>query len=230
MIFNDYNDSTSALRALTGDLLRLIEAKPASRPFHLALSGGSTARLMFTLWRDEYAGNPAWLRVHFLWVDERCVPPTDAESNYGEAQRLFFTPLHIAASHVHRINGEAPPEEEAARYERLARQLLGMEPPDAIILGVGPDFHTASIFPHSLSLLTDERLYAPSRHPVSGQRRVTMTGSLILSGAPLFVPLLGSDKTAVISHLKADNPADNATPAAYIIGTAREATIYAAPH
>ena len=97
---------------------------------------------------------------------------------------------------------------------------------DAIILGVGADAHTASIFPNTMQLLTDERLYAVSRHPVSGQQRVTMTGTCILSDIPLFVPIIGKDKAEMISKLKKGYSTSNPTPAAYILNNASRATVY----
>lgn len=228
MILHYYTDSTSALRAMTNDLKRTISETKGT--FHLALSGGGTAQQMFKLWVEEYSEEIEWNRLRFYWVDERCVPPTDAESNYGHALHLLFEPLQIPAAHVFRIRGEEDAEAEALRYSQLIEEEVterNNKPHfDAIILGVGPDAHTASIFPNQLELLTDQRLYAVAKHPVSGQQRVSMTGTLILNDTPLFVPILGTDKQNVIEKLKQGFSESNATPSAYILNKATQAEIY----
>lgn len=223
-------DTRNALRALTDDLMGLMLRK-GLLPFNLALSGGDTAKLMFSLWMDEYKDTVNWNQLRFFWVDERCVPPTSPDSNYGHANRLLFKPLHIPAGHVHRIKGEGEPGTEAMRYSWIVKEyipLYNLMPAfDCIILGVGEDSHTASIFPSTMELLSDSRNYTASRHPTSGQYRITMTGPLILNGAPLLVPILGTNKESVIQKLLCGYSTSNDTPAAYILSHAVQATIYA---
>lgn len=229
MIIENYKDSKEALRAMTEQLIVFMDRK-GSVPFNLALSGGETAKKMFTLWVDKFRDRISWKDLRFFWVDERCVPPTDSDSNYGHANQLLFEPLHIPADHVHRIHGEGEPGTEAMRYSRVVKENLprhGLFPYfDCIILGIGGDAHTASIFPDTLSLLTDSRNYAVSQHPESRQYRITMTGQLILNGSPLLVPVLGTGKAGVIEELKKGYSASNATPAAYILSHAVEAIVY----
>lgn len=229
MITENYKNEKEALRAMTVRLISLTVRK-RSRPFNLALSGGGTAQKMFVLWVDEYRYKIDWNNLRFFWVDERCVPPTDPESNYGHARKLLFDPLHIPAEHVHRIHGEVEPGTEAMRYSMRVKEFLprhGKLPYfDCIILGVGEDAHTASIFPATLPLLTDSRNYAVSQHPESGQYRITMTGQLILNDSPLLVPVLGASKTEMLNELKKGYSATNATPAAFILSHAVEAVIY----
>lgn len=230
MKIENYKDNKDALRAMTDKLVELINRKCESRPFNLALSGGETAKQMFTLWVEEYKEKIDWMSIRFFWVDERCVSPADPESNYGHAKKLLFDPLHIPADHVHRIHGEVEPGTEAMRYSRLVKEYLprhGQLPYfDCIILGIGGDAHTASIFPDTLPLLTDSRNYAVSQHPESCQYRITMTGPLILNDSPLLIPILGSGKANMIAELKKGYSVGNATPAAYILSHAVEATIY----
>lgn len=97
---------------------------------------------------------------------------------------------------------------------------------DCIILGVGEDSHTASIFPTTMELLSDSRNYAVSQQPSTGQYRITMTGPLILNGAPLLVPILGTNKEPVVQRLSKGYSPSNDTPAAYILSHAVQATIY----
>lgn len=225
-----YKDKTEALRSLTDELIRLMSKKEEA-PFNLALSGGETAKQMFTLWADEYKDKVDWMALRFFWVDERCVPPTDSNSNYGHANRLLFRPLHIPAAHIHRIKGEGEPGTEAMRYSWEVKGFLPrfnqLPMFDCIILGVGEDSHTASIFPNSLKLLSDSRSYTVSQQPSTGQYRITMTGPLILNGAPLLVPILGPGKEPVIQELLKGYSHTNATPAAYVLSHAIRAIIYA---
>lgn len=230
MKVENYKDDKEALRALTGRLITYMSCKEEQHPFNLALSGGETAKKMFALWVDEYKDKIDWDNIRFFWVDERCVAPTDTESNYGHANRLLFEPLQIPADHVYRIHGEVEPGTEAMRYSRIVKEYLprhGQFPYfDCIILGIGGDSHTASIFPDNLPLLTDSRNYAVSQHPETGQFRITMTGPIILNGSPLLVPVLGANKGSAIEELKQGYSATNATPAAYILSHAVDATVY----
>lgn len=230
MLIENYKDNKDALRALTDRLMTYMSCKCDTKPFNLALSGGETAKQMFSVWVEEYKDKIRWDDLRFFWVDERCVPPTDEESNYGHAHELLFKPLHIPEEHVHRIHGEMEPGTEAMRYSRIVKENLprhGQFPYfDCIILGIGGDAHTASIFPDTLPLLTDSRNYAVSQHPTTGQFRVTMTGPLILNGSPLLVPVLGKGKAGVIEELKQGYSATNATPAAYILSHAVDSVVY----
>ena len=124
MIIENFKDDKEALRAMTGELIRYMDRKDDGLPFNLALSGGGTAQKMFALWVDEYKDKIDWDAIRFFWVDERCVPPTDPDSNYGHANELLFKPLHIPAGHVHRIHGEVEPGTEAMRYSRVVKEYL----------------------------------------------------------------------------------------------------------
>lgn len=226
----NFKDNKDALRALTEQLITYMARKEDDKPFNIALSGGETAKQMFMLWAEEYKDKVDWNRLRFFWVDERCVPPTDPDSNYGHANRLLFEPLNIAHDHIHRIHGEGEPGTEAMRYSRIVKEYLprhGQLPYfDCIILGIGSDSHTASIFPDDLPLLTDSRNYAVTQHPETGQFRITMTGPLILNGSPLLVPVLGKSKAEPIEGLMLGYSALNATPATYILSHAVDSVVY----
>lgn len=230
MKIENYKDSNEALRALTSQLMTYMTRKEDRKPFNLALSGGETAKKMFALWVDEYKDKIDWDSLRFFWVDERCVAPTDPESNFGHANELLFEPLQIPRDHIHRIHGEVEPGTEAMRYSHIIKGYLprhGQFPYfDCIILGIGGDSHTASIFPDNLPLLTDSRNYAVSQHPETGQFRITMTGPIILNGSPLLVPVLGAGKGPAIEELKQGYSAVNATPAAYILSHAVDSIVY----
>ncbi len=230
MNIRTYNTSEGALRALSDRLISLMQANN-TRPFHLALSGGETAQMLFKVWREEYRDKINWDTLRFYWVDERCVDPGNNQSNFKYADELLFYPLGIPANHVHRIFGEQAPELEAERYsEHVKWELPGyanFPRFDCIILGIGNDGHVASIFPAIPKLLTDNRCYAVASHPVTGQKRITMTGVLILRGNELLLPVIGFAKTdilrRVVGELRLRKPV---SPAAYVLSHAISATIY----
>ena len=223
------DDSKSALRAMTDHMARLVQEKGVE-PFNLALSGGETAKQMFSLCVDEYRDKIDWNLLRFFWVDERCVPPSSSDSNYGHANRLLFKPMNIPKDHIHRIEGEKEPGAEAMRYSWEVKEYLPlfnlMPTFDCILLGIGDDAHTASIFPTTMEILSDSRNYTVSQHPVSHQYRITMTGTLILNNSPLLIPVFGENKKAVIEHLADRFSPINDTPAAYILSHAVDATVY----
>jgi 6-phosphogluconolactonase len=120
------------------------EAVAARGVCRIGLSGGGTPRPVYqALARPPLAGQMPWDRVELFWGDERCVPPDDPASNYRMACEAFIEEVPIPAANVHRIEGERPPEEAAAAYA----EVLGDEPIDILLLGIGADGHTASLFP-----------------------------------------------------------------------------------
>ena len=216
-----------ALQAMTEQLAAAVRQK-TDGPFHIALSGGGTAKLLFRLWAQEYVRKIAWSRLRFYWVDERCVPPDDPESNFKYADELLFQKIGIPDNHLFRIRGEEDPEQEARRYAAAVRAELplqdGLPRFDAVVLGIGDDGHTASIFPHTPGLLTDPACYAVSRHPVTGQWRITMTGPLILNGAELLFPVIGPGKAEILQKIAGPQGAEY--PAGYILRRAERAAVY----
>ena len=215
-----------ALRAMTEQLIEKMNMRGIS-PFHLALSGAGTAQQMFGLWIREYREKIKWEQLRFYWVDERCVSPDDEESNFKHADELLFRPLDIPHAHVHRIHGEREPEVEAEHYSELVKwELPGYASCprfDAIILGIGEDGHVASIFSDSMNLLTDQRIYAVSHHPKTGQQRITMTGTVILKSSAILIPVIGPDKQEIMEHLVQKQ---GAYPASYIFSHALTATLF----
>ena len=222
-----FNSAEEVLQCLSKNLASCMEKHDA--PFHLALSGGSTARMMFEFWAEKCKGNIHWEQLRFYWVDERCVAPDDEESNFKYAEDLLFRPLGIPAEHICRIRGEERPAMEAEYYSELVRRSLpdfsGLPRFDGIILGMGEDGHTASIFPECPELLTDKRCYAVTRHPQTGQKRITMTGTLILNGKNIWMPVVGTRKTAVLQKAISTTWSGD-WPVAYIISHAREVIVF----
>ncbi|HUH47167.1 MAG TPA: 6-phosphogluconolactonase [Arenibacter sp.] len=150
--------------------------------FHIALSGGSTPKEIFD-YMAVHATDTDWSKVHLYWGDERCVPPTDSESNYKMTVDHLLSKIDIPEENIHRILGEDSPESEAIRYGKVLEarlpQVNGVPQFDLVILGMGDDGHTASIFPHQIGLWDSEANCEVAIHPDSGQRRITITGKII---------------------------------------------------
>ncbi len=171
----------------------------------LALSGGNTPKALFDYWIKNHRNNVSWERVLFFWGDERCVPPTDNESNYKAAKEHLLEPLGIPKNHIFRIRGENIPEEEAKRYaEVLERELShvdGMPSFDILMLGMGDDGHTASIFPHEIDLWKHDASCVVGTHPSSGQKRVSISGRTINAARRIVFLVTGEAKKEKVQQI-----------------------------
>ncbi|WP_305829671.1 6-phosphogluconolactonase [Photobacterium leiognathi] len=191
-----------------------------SKPVHISLSGGSTPKLLFkTLAQAPYATDVNWNNLHFWWGDERCVEPTDPESNFGEANELLFQNVVIPAENIHRIRGEEDPAVESARFTQEMEAAIphknGMPAFDWILLGMGTDGHTASLFPNQTNF-DDPALSVIATHPESGQKRISKTAHLLENADCTTYLVLGESKAEVLQEIN-NNPAEIlAYPAAKI--------------
>jgi len=174
------------------------------RPFHVALSGGNTPKVWFDYLANQNSVKIPWEKIHFYWGDERCVPPDDPESNYGMTKLHLFDHVPVPENNIHRICGECVPKEAAMAYSKfLSESLPADELPqfDLVILGMGDDGHTASIFPYEIDLWNSDDFCVVATHPVSGQRRISLSGKLInnaLQVAFLVTGLAKADKVNAI--------------------------------
>ena len=186
---------------------------------HVALSGGNTPKLLFKILANTYKYHD-WSKVHFYWGDERCVGPDDSESNYALAKRLFFEPVNISNDCIFRVMGENDPKQEAQRYGDMLFDLLPIvnDLPcfDLIYLGMGEDGHTASIFPHEMELMTLQKICAVATHPVSGQKRVTLTGPILNNAKSIAFLITGKAKYPRIKAILKDQLNFKRLPAAHI--------------
>jgi len=146
--------------------------------FSLALSGGSTPRaLHLKLSSPGLIDQIDWARVHFFFGDERCVSPDDEQSNFRMANDTLLSRLPISRDQIHRLRGELPPEEAAADYERELRDFFGADPPslDLILLGMGDNGHTASLFP-GLTAVREQHRWVVAEHVAEvSMWRLTLT-------------------------------------------------------
>jgi len=166
--------------------------------FHLAISGGKTPDLLFSELAAKYNDSILWLKVHFWWVDERMVPATHQESNFRIANDLLFSKISIPEENIHRVKGENDPFKEALSYSNQIQEKLpihnGWPVFDLILLGMGDDGHTASIFPDQMELLTSKKICEVATHPQSGQKRVTLTGKSIMNAMKVCFLVTGPNK------------------------------------
>ncbi len=198
-------DDAAAAAAACGDFIidRLSKALDERRRASLAVSGGRTPGLMFDRMR---ASHLPWDRIDFFFVDERAVPPGDADSNFRLANERFLAPLAFPRDNVHRIEGELAPAEAAARYAQAIRASFGLLDGgipifDVIHHGMGPDGHTASLFPGD-PLIEDRTGIAAAVHaPKPPPDRVTLLpGVLLVSRASVFL-VDGEDKSAALDSV-----------------------------
>jgi len=175
----------------------------------VAISGGSTPKGMFALLADRsrpYFAQVPWDRLQLFWVDERCVPPTDAESNYRMTKEALLEHVPLPAAQIHRMVGELDPEVAAARYEaaiRAAFLLEGAQTPafDLVLLGLGEDGHTASLFPHTEALIEMVRIVVANPVPQKETWRITLTWPVINRGREVAFLIEGAAKAQVVQDV-----------------------------
>ena len=190
-------------------------AEATGGPFRVALSGGSTPRTLYRrLASAGCADRVDWPRVEFYFSDERCVPPDHAESNFKLANDTLFQPLNIKTSQVFRIESEAgQPELIARRYEMTIREQFASPSPawpryDMILLGLGDDGHTASLFPNSPALDEKLRAVVSSESPRGAAHRITFTVPLINHARRIVFMVTGPQKAPAIRAVLEDNTVD----------------------
>lgn len=167
--------------------------------FFVALSGGSTPeaiyrRLSSSPWKEQLD----WSCVHLFWGDERMVDPTSSESNYRMAMEAGLQKLAVPSTQIHRIAGEEEPEKAARDYELLCKRILPEGRLDLVMLGMGEDGHTASLFPGSPALQIEDRLVAANWIESLGCFRVTLTFQTISQSREIAIYVMGKKKATMI--------------------------------
>lgn len=199
-----YPDQDRLVRGAAEFLTRqAMAAVEAHGRFTLALAGGGTPRPVYELLATPpFAERIPWTKVHIFFGDERCVAPTDQESNYRMAREALLDHVPVPPANIHRIAGEADPAQAALAYEAELRRVFptGTFPDlDVICLGLGRNGHTASLFPGSSSLREGDRWVVPLYVEVLGAWRVTFTAPLVNAARQVVFLVSGADKAAVLA-------------------------------
>ncbi len=221
-IARDEDDWATAAAALIHKLGR--EAFLDHGRFLIALSGGATPeRLYNRLASPPYIDRFDWSQTAFFFSDERCVPPDHPDSNFGLANRALFHPLNINPDHVHRMHGEqADPDSAARDYEGLLRMACGSSSGtwprlDLVLLGLGHDGHTASLFPDTAAVHEHHRVVTVGHAPSGPSTRLTLTLGVINKASVVLFLVTGANKAGIVrTILEPRTDADRRLPAALV--------------
>jgi 6-phosphogluconolactonase len=205
-----YPDPETVSRAAAHDFVEVARAAIAARGrFCVALSGGTTPRRMYEILSEAPRwAQLTWDRVEFFWGDERAVPPDHPDSNFGAAAAALLRKLRIPEARIHRMHGELSDVEEAAtRYQAELARVFGVPsdglPPvfDLVLLGMGPDGHTASLFPYSQPLTERRRWVVGHQVARLGKARITLTPPILNRAAEVRLLVTGADKAGVLKEV-----------------------------
>lgn len=195
-IYRDLADLTWAVAALIVKWGK--QALEERGVYRLALSGGSTPVPLYALLAlPEWRAQLDWTRTHVYFTDERCVPPDHAESNYGMVKRTLLEPIQIPEANVYRMQGEIEPIQAAEAYNTL---LQGIQL-DVILLGMGEDAHTASLFPETAALNETERACVANYVPRLSAWRLTLTAPYINAAQHKIFMVSGESKAEALYHV-----------------------------
>ena len=213
---------------MTSDIVVLADAKAVAREaadrfvalarasiaangrFRVALSGGSTPRALYELLVDQ---SIEWQRVHIFWSDERCVPPDQPESNYRLAYQTLLSKVNVIDQNIHRMKGELDPAQAALDYENELQQAFNVRPPlfprfDLILLGLGPDAHTASLFPGTDAVHEQQRWVVAHHVEALPANRITLTPPILNHAIQILFLVAGIDKAAAVRSVLSPGPRD----------------------
>ena len=206
---------------LAMDFIRFVENMLIFREYlYIGLSGGNTYTLMYEILSREFSTSVKWEKIHFFWVDERCVPDTSEDSNFGNAFRILFSKINIPSKNLHYIHGFEDAVNEAVRY---TGEILTFVPCidlypgfDLLLLGIGNDGHTASLFPGQAGLFETSGICVITEHPETNQKRITLTGKSINNAASIVFLVFGKNKADIIKSIFSNDPDSYILPAKQI--------------
>ncbi len=184
------------------------QAIAARGRFLIALNGGGTPVRLFQFLASDYRGKLDWNKTHVFWGDERCVPPDDPESSYGQARGLFMEQVKIPDSNIHRINGKLKPVEASKDYALVLKRFAF--PPydwprfDLVLLGMGEDGHTASLFPGSPVEASAPVLAVTGHYQNRPAERITLTPQVFNSARSVMFMATGENKAVTLSKVLSD--------------------------
>ncbi len=196
---------------------RAEEAIDGRGRFAVALAGGSTPKATYEALARDYPGKLDWGRVHVFFGDERAVPPDHEDSNYRMAREALLS--HVPVEGVHRMRGELPPAEAAASYEEELREFFGPDefPSfDLILLGIGEDGHTASLFPETSALDVTDRWVVANPVLKLETTRLTLTIPVINAAKAVTFLVAGEGKAEALREILEGDADPRAYPAKFV--------------
>lgn len=215
MEFSVYPDVETMSHEAARSIVQMAnEAVVTHGRFSIALSGGSTPKLLYGLLAQEpYRSQINWSTVEIFWSDERCVPPDDKESNFHLAREVLLSKAPLEEKQIHRMPADAVEREAASRaYTLEIQRVLGVEGTprfDLLQLGMGPEGHTASLFPHQTSLHEGRRLVMPVSVPKPPPDRLTFTPPMLNAARRVLFLVAGAEKAdAVRAALEGEDNVD----------------------
>jgi len=214
--------SRAALEELLSDLQDAIKQRGRGA---IALSGGHTPEKMYTLWaaNQKYRSETDWNRVHFFWGDERYVSQDDPLSNYRMTRETLLEHVAIPAANVHAVpTNLGTPQQAAEAHDQELRKFFGSSAPafDVTLLGLGPEGHTASLFPDSPALAEKTRWVVPVHVEAVPPNRLTFTLPVLNSSRNTYFLVAGENKRPILDALRAE---PDSRPSAYPAGRIRPA-------
>lgn len=225
-----FKDKEEVAEVVCRQLVSISNNCQEGQQLHIALSGGSTPNIIYDKLAAEYAELVNWQPIHFWWSDERCVAWHDPESNYGQVkQRLFDQVDAIDPKQIHPVNTKLNPDQASLDYvQRIKKHVSlyqGFPRFDLVLLGMGEDGHTASLFPNDVSLDCDTWT-AVATNPESSQSRVTLSYYCINNAKNIMFIITGQTKAQVVYNLFYDKHKSLRYPAHYIQPTAGDLRWY----
>jgi 6-phosphogluconolactonase len=198
-----HKDKQALAEAAARDFVARVAAAIEERGrFTVALAGGSTPRTAYELLARDHTDEVDWANVHIFYGDERSVPPEHEDSNYRMSKEAMLD--HVQVASVHRMQGELTPEQAAKSYEEELREFFGDEDPpvmDLIMLGIGGDGHTASLFPNTPALEVTDRLATENPVEKLNTVRITLTAPTINAARAVTFLVAGEDKSEALQQI-----------------------------
>jgi len=217
-------DLEALSRAVLDETLRIIQDAVKLRGrFAIALAGGHTPAKMYAMWAEKYAAQTPWDRVHMFWGDERYVPADDPLSNYRMTRETLLSHVPIPAANIHPAPTSLPtPEKAAGAYDAQVRGFFGADEPvyDVTLLGLGPEGHTASLFPGSPALEEKQRWVVAVQVAAKPPNRLTFTLPVLNRSRNTYFLVAGKDKREILAALRSE---PDSQPSQYPAGRVRPA-------
>lgn len=208
-----------SLRAVEATVRTINESVRSHGSFSVALSGGNTPRTLYRLLSTRFRNQIPWTKVHIFWGDERYVPLAHPQSNYRMARETLLDAVPCPVGNVHPMPTELPDPDLAAReYEKTLRNYFSEDWPrfDLVLLGLGEEGHTASLFPGSPALNENKRWVVPVEAPADPPLRLTLTLPALTAAANIYFLVTGSNKAQALHHVLTGSPDPKSYPASGI--------------